>query len=48
MFQFFANIFGYLLDFINNLVGNYFVYCSYKTINVASVNKATKNYEKDG
>ena len=23
MFQFFANIFGYLLDFINNLVGNY-------------------------
>ncbi len=23
MFQFFANIFGYLLDFINNIVGNY-------------------------
>ena len=23
MFQFFANIFGYLLNFINNLVGNY-------------------------
>lgn len=23
MFQFFVNIFGYLLDFINNLVGNY-------------------------
>ena len=23
MFQFFANIFGYLLNFINNFVGNY-------------------------
>ena len=42
MFRFFANIFGYLLSIINNIVGNYGLAIN----NVTIVYKTTKNNEK--
>ena len=44
MFQFFANIFGYLLNFIYQFVNNYGL--AMILFNVTNVHKTTKNYEK--